>query len=51
MLLLIIVLFLIFGCGGGYYGYQNWGPQGGIGIGGILLLLLVLFLFFGRGRF
>jgi hypothetical protein len=48
MLLILIVLLLVFGLGGGYYGHtNNWGYQGGIGIGGILLLILILWLVFG----
>ena len=38
MILLIIVLLLIFGLPGGWYGYNNWGRGPGIGI---ILLLLV----------
>ena len=30
MLLLIIVLVLLFGVGGGYYGHSRWGMGGGI---------------------
>jgi hypothetical protein len=49
MLILIIILLLFFGLGGGYYGYHNWGPSygGGIGIGTILIILLVLWLLGG----
>jgi hypothetical protein len=61
MILLIIVLILVFGCGGGWYGYNNgWGPpnrppgQGpwigpGPWGGGIplIILILILFLLFG----
>ena len=41
MLLLILVLFLLFGC----YGYNRWG--GGGLLGTILLLLVLLWLFGG----
>ena len=53
MLLLIVVLILLFGCGG--WGYRSgWvGPGGsynGIGGGiGLILLILVLFVLFGGG--
>jgi hypothetical protein len=29
----IIILLLLFGCGGGYYGPSRWSPGGGAGIG------------------
>jgi hypothetical protein len=29
MLILIIVLILVFGLGGGYYGHTRWGASGG----------------------
>ena len=32
MLILIIVLGLVFGLGGGYFGYSRWGTGGGAGI-------------------
>jgi len=32
-MLLIIILLLVFGVGGGYYGYGRWGSRGGAGIG------------------
>ena len=46
MLLIIVVLILIFGFGGGYWGNRTWGPRGGtgIGLGSVLLVLLVLYL-------
>ncbi len=51
MLLLIILLILIFGIGGGWYGYRSndgsWGHAGGIGLGTILLVLLVIYLLGG----
>lgn len=48
IILIVIVLFLIFGGG---VGYSQWGYQGGFGIGGVLLVVLVFYLIFGRGRF
>jgi hypothetical protein len=33
MLLLIVVLILVFGLGGGYYGHSRWGVGGGAGVG------------------
>ncbi len=51
ILLVIIVLFLIFGSVGfwgrnrGYYG------NGGFGIVGVILIVLVAFAIFGHGRF
>lgn len=49
MLLLIIVLLLIFGVGGGYYGHTRWGYRGGagVGLGTILLVVLVVYLLGG----
>lgn len=46
MLLLIIVLILVFGLGGGYYGHTLYGPVGGtgIGLGTVLLIVLILYL-------
>jgi hypothetical protein len=50
LILLIVVILLLFGGGGGYYAYNNWGPQGGIGIVGIVVIIIVV-LFLMRGRF
>ena len=49
MLFLIIVLVLIFGVGGGYWGHTQWGANNGyagpgIGIGTVLVILLILYL-------
>jgi hypothetical protein len=46
MILLIIILILVFGLGGGYYGHTRWGPRGGAGIslGTILVILLIAYL-------
>jgi hypothetical protein len=46
MLILIIVLILVFGLGGGYYGHSRWGPSGGagIGLGTILLIFLIAYM-------
>jgi hypothetical protein len=43
MLILIIILLLVFGLGGGYYGRNRWGNRGGagIGVGTILVVLLI----------
>ena len=51
LILLIVVILLLFGGGGGYYAYNNWGPQGGIGIVGIVLIIIVVLFVTGRGRF
>jgi hypothetical protein len=40
-------LLLVFGVGGGYYGHQQWGAPGLIGV--VLVVLIVLFLFGGIG--
>ena len=48
LILIILVLFLLFGGG---LGYHQWGPTGGFGIGGLLLIVLVVYLLVGRGRF
>jgi hypothetical protein len=45
LILILIVLFLVFGGG---FGYSRWGYQGGVGIGGLLLIVLVIYLLFGR---
>jgi hypothetical protein len=50
LILLIVVILLLFGGGGGYYAYNNWGPQGGIGIVGIVLIIIVVLFVTGRGR-
>jgi len=49
MILLVIVLVLVFGLGGGYWGHAQWGANNayagpGIGLGGIFLALLFLYL-------
>ena len=46
MLILIIILLLVLGGCGGYYGHSRWGYGGGagIGLGTILLILLVAYL-------
>ena len=46
MLLLIIVLLLVFGVGGGYYGHSRWGRNGGagVGLGTILVILLIAYM-------
>lgn len=46
MLLLIIILVLLFGLGGGYYGHARWGPTGGAGtgLGTILVILLIAYM-------
>jgi hypothetical protein len=46
MLILLIVLLLILGCSGGYYGHRRWGYGGstGIGLGTILLIVLLVYL-------
>jgi hypothetical protein len=43
MLLLLIVLILVFGLGGGYYGHSRWGYTGGMGsgLGTVLVILLI----------
>ncbi len=49
MVLLIIVLVLLFGFGGGYWGHTQWGATNGfagpgIGLGTILIILLICYL-------
>jgi hypothetical protein len=46
MLLLIIILILVFGVGGGYWGHTQWGPSGGagVGLGTVLVILLVCYM-------
>jgi hypothetical protein len=46
LILLIIVLVLVFGVGGGYFGYNRWGTGGGasIGLGTVLAILVVCYL-------
>ena len=45
MLLPIILVVLLFGGAGGYYGYTRWGRSGGLGLVGTIVLgpLLVYF--------
>ena len=52
MLLLIVVLILVFGLGGGYYGrHSRWGVAGGAGVGlGTILLICVLVYLVGGFR-
>jgi hypothetical protein len=49
MLILIIILILLFGSGGAWYGTNRFGPGGGFGIslGTILLILLIAYLLGG----
>ncbi len=44
MLILLIVVLLILGTRGGYYGHRRWGypGSGGIGCGTILLILIII---------
>jgi hypothetical protein len=46
MLIIIIILILVFGLSGGYYGHTRWGPGGGagIGLGTILSILLIAYM-------
>lgn len=45
MLILIVLLILLLGCGGGYYGHSRWGYRGGAGIGLSTVLLIVLLVY------
>jgi hypothetical protein len=47
LVLIIVVLFLLFGGG---VGYSRYGYRGGIGIGGVLLIVLISYLLLGQGR-
>jgi hypothetical protein len=50
LLLVVIVLFLLFGGGfGTYHAFNTWGQGPGIGLGGLLLLIILLVVVFGRG--
>jgi hypothetical protein len=42
MLLIIIILVLVFGVGGGYWGNRQWGPGGGLGVVGLILVILLI---------
>jgi uncharacterized protein DUF3309 len=45
MLLLLIILVLLFGGRGVFYGYSKWGSRGGIGIfGAVVVIVLALYL-------
>jgi hypothetical protein len=45
MVLLLIILVLLFGGRGVFYGYSKWGSRGSIGIfGTVLLIVLALYL-------
>jgi hypothetical protein len=51
IIVILIILFLIFGGGSGFYGYSHWGTLGGgLGLGGVLAILFVCWLLFGRGN-
>jgi Protein of unknown function (DUF3309) len=50
MLFIILILLLLFGFGGSYWGYNNYGPGGGIGIFGVILIIFLLLYFFGGLR-
>jgi hypothetical protein len=50
MLLLLVILLLVFGCGGGYYGYSRWGTGGGLGIVGTVVLVAVVVYLLGGLR-
>jgi hypothetical protein len=50
MLWIIILVLLLFGLPGGFYGYNHWGAGGGLGIVGLVLLVLLLFYFIGGSR-
>ncbi len=45
MILILILLILLVAGGVGC----QWGPGGGISLGGILLIILIVYLLFGRG--
>ena len=45
-IVLIVLLLLVLGCGGGYFGVQRWDARG-IGIFGLILIILGLFYVFG----
>ena len=50
LIVILLLLFLIFGWNGGYYGYRRWGTLGGgLGLGGVLVILFVCWLLFGSG--
>lgn len=46
-LLLIIILILVFGVGGGYYGFRRYGARGLGSVLGLILLVLVVLWFAG----
>ncbi len=45
---LILIILVVLLLGGGGLGYSQWGPSGGLGVGGLLLLVLVVYLVAGR---
>ncbi len=47
MIILIIVLILVFGLGGNFYGEGQY-RNGGFGIGGLLIIFLLIWLFLGH---
>ena len=49
MLLLIVILILLFSIGGPYYGYRQWGPAPGYGIGIVGLIVIVCLVLYLAG--
>jgi hypothetical protein len=45
MIILIILIILLFG--GGWFGFNQWGPRGGISLGTLLLIVLIIYLLVG----
>jgi hypothetical protein len=41
LVLVLLIIFLLFGGG---FGYHQWGPSGGFGIGGLLLIIIIMYL-------
>ena len=49
MLLLIVILILLFSIGGPYYGYRQWGPAPGYGMGIVGLIVIVCLVLYLAG--
>jgi hypothetical protein len=50
LLVILLIVILLFGTGGSWYGYHNWGPHFGYGGGAVTLIIIVIIVLFLVGR-